>query len=285
MFHPPIYVPASPLVRPLDKKVVIALPWYKSVSPLTAFCVSQLADKRRTDMLMSYGDAFIAHTRNNIADAFLATDAEWLLQIDDDMVVPFGNGNWFQAQTGLNVPEPFASFNAIDRLLSHGKTVVGALYWGRWAGAGAVYGEGHIQSEKTMLKSAPKDLCKPTRWVGTGCLLTHRNVYLDIEAKFPKLARGADGKHGQWYSSSEHSLLDSVNRVHQMLSEGPMTGEKAMKAYEMLDGALLEAKAFSSLAMGEDVQFCVRARQAGHQPFVDLGLVCGHVGSKTYGPQ
>jgi hypothetical protein len=285
VLHPPMNVPASALVRPLDKKVVIALPWYKSVSPLTAFCVAQLADKRRTEMMMSYGDAFIAHTRNNIVDAFLATDADWLLQIDDDMVVPFGNGKWFQAHTGFTIPEPFASFNAVDRLLSHSLSVVGACYWGRWPGANAVYGEGHIKSEKDYLQTAPMNVCKPTRWVGTGCLLTHRRVFTDIEAKFPKLARGADGKRGQWYSSSEHSLLDSVTRVHEMLAVGAMTGEKAMRAYEMLESAMCEAKSNSSLAMGEDVQFCIRAKQAGHQPHVDLGLVCGHVGTSTYGPK
>ena len=35
--------------------------------------------------------------------------------------------------------------------------------------------------------------------------------------------------------------------------------------------------------MGEDVTFCIRAAAAGHQPHVDLGLICGHQGSKIYG--
>ncbi len=34
--------------------------------------------------------------------------------------------------------------------------------------------------------------------------------------------------------------------------------------------------------MGEDVSFCHRANQAGHQPFIDLGLPIFHVGYKTY---
>jgi len=33
---------------------------------------------------------------------------------------------------------------------------------------------------------------------------------------------------------------------------------------------------------GEDVSFCERARIAGHQPFIDLGLPSFHVGYKTY---
>lgn len=35
-------------------------------------------------------------------------------------------------------------------------------------------------------------------------------------------------------------------------------------------------------ATGEDVSFCKRAKQAGHQPFIDLGLPVFHVGYKTY---
>ena len=35
-------------------------------------------------------------------------------------------------------------------------------------------------------------------------------------------------------------------------------------------------------ARGEDVSFCLRAKQAGHQPHIDLGLPVFHVGYKTY---
>ncbi len=278
-------VPNNPSVRALTSRVMIALPWYKAVHPLTAFCVAQLADKRRTELIMSYGDAFIAHTRNNLACAFLESGADWLLQIDDDSIVPFGNARWFNAHTGFNLPEPFASLNALDRLLSHGKTLVGALYFGRWKGANAVYGEGHIDGEKQYSRTAPIDVCKPTRWIGTGCLLTHRSVFLDIEKTFPNLARGADGKLGQWYTSSEHMAMDLIRRTREMLSQGPMTGEKAFKAMEMLTGGEAQARSHSNLGMGEDVQLCTRAKAAGHQPYVDLGLVVGHVGNHIYGPK
>jgi hypothetical protein len=35
-------------------------------------------------------------------------------------------------------------------------------------------------------------------------------------------------------------------------------------------------------ARGEDVSFCIRAKEAGHQPYIDLGLPVFHVGYKTY---
>lgn len=265
------------------KRVMLVCPWHKNVHPITSFCVSQLADKRRTSALLNFGDAFVAHSRNTCADLFLKSDLEWMLTIDDDMLVPFGNAGWFNAYLGYDLPEPFCSFNAIDRLLSHGKTLVGALYFGRWKDGWPVYGEG--KAEVAYARSAPHNVCKRTRWVGTGCLLIHRSVFEDMEKRFPHLARGADGKGGHWFSTSEHHLLDGVHRVYSELAKGAMTGEKALKAFESLGGLLTEAKAKSSLGMGEDAQFCIRAAESGHAPHVDMGLVCGHIGHTVYGPR
>jgi len=35
-------------------------------------------------------------------------------------------------------------------------------------------------------------------------------------------------------------------------------------------------------ARGEDVSFCIRAKEAGHQPHLDLGLPVFHVGYRCY---
>jgi len=273
---------ATPLstVAILQKRVMLVCPWLKHVHPITSFCVAQLADKRRTSSMLNFGDAFVAHSRNTCADLFLKSDLEWMLTIDDDMLIPFGNSAWFNAHLGFELPEPFSRFNAIDRLLSHGKTLVGALYFGRWKNGWPVYGEGKAEVE--YARAAPHNVCKPTRWVGTGCLLIHRSVYEDIERKFPHLGRGPDGKGGHWFSTSEHHLLDGTHRVYNMLGQGPMTGEKALKAFQMLGENLALAKSKSSLGTGEDAQFCIRAAEAGHQPYVDMGLRCGHVGHHVY---
>jgi hypothetical protein len=265
---------------------MLVMPWYKTTNPQTAFCVGQLMDKRRTAALLNFGDAFVVHSRNSCADHFLQSSLDYMLTIDDDMIVPFGNAQWFNAHTGFNFSEPFASFNAIDRLLSHGKSLVGALYFGRYRTANPMYNEGAATAEEgAFARRAPHNLLKPTRWVGTGCMLIHRQVFEDIEKKFPKLARGPDGKGGNWFTSTEHELLDRVNRIRAMLAQGPMTGEKCLKAYELLEAASSAAQNNSSLGMGEDVAFCVRAKEAGHQPFVDMGLCCGHIGTVCYGPK
>lgn len=277
-----VAVPHAASVAFLKNRVMLALPWGKMTHPITAACVAELIDRRRTVTALNFGDAFVAHSRNSIVDLFLKSSCENLLMIDDDMIVPFGHAEWYRSYTGWSsYPDPFASFNVIDRLLSHGKTLVGALYWGRYAKANPVYAEGPREREH-IAADAPCDLVKPTRWVGTGCIMIHRTVFEDIERKFPRLARGADKKGGQWFSSSEHNAMDVIDRARNILSSGPMTAEKALQVYQVLEGGVADVKANSTLGMGEDVQFCTRAKAAGHQPHVDLGIVAGHIGHAVY---
>ena len=276
----PIVVKPPSTVTLLQKRVMLTMPWQKMTNPITSFCVQQLADKRRTSAMLNFGDAFVAHARNKCADIFLQSDFEWMLTLDDDMLFPFGNAKWFNAHLGRDLPEPFASFNAIDRLLSHGKTLIGGLYWGRWKGGGPVYAEGRKEIE--WARKAPFDKIRQTRWIGTGCLLIHRSVFEDIEKKFPYLARGANGEGGNWFSTSEHNVMASLNGLHKMLGDGAMDGEKAMRAYQMTTAMLAETKAKSSLGMGEDAQLCTRALEAGHPCWVDMGLLCGHIGYHVY---
>ena len=289
--HKTAGLPATPVEKPqsiipLSPKVMVALPWQKSTHPLTAFSVAQLLDRRRTASMMSFSDAFVAHSRNTCVDEFLRTESTHILMIDDDMIVPFGNPRWFKSFTGWDwYPEPFASMNAIDRLLSHKKSVVGACYFGRQPEGPPVFSTGANVNAAEHARKGPHDQLLHTNWVGTGCILIHRKVFEDIEKKFPLLGRGPDGKGGQWFTSSEHNLLDGVKRVHTFLSQGAMDGTKALKAYEMLDGLLAKIKTLTPLAVGEDVIFCRRALESGHEVFVDLGLICGHIGHATYGPR
>jgi hypothetical protein len=283
----PVAVLPTNSVVALQNKVMIALPWMKQTNPMTAFCVAQLTDKRRTASLLNFGDAFVAHSRNTCADLFLQSGLEYVLMIDDDMVVPFGNATWFNAHTGFNFPERFAGFNAIDRLLSHKKSLVGALYFGRQPnGSKPVFNEGcSHKAVDADCRKTPRDEIHATKWVGTGCMLIHRNVFLDIEKRFPLLARGPNGMGGHWFSSSEHSAMDGIRKTMEMLSDGPMTGEKAARAHAILSSTQAEARSNSCLGMGEDVSFCVRASISGHQPYVDYGCVCGHAGTYVFGPR
>jgi hypothetical protein len=288
---PPILIPQTRTIQPqnLRRNVTIALPWYKLTNPLTAFSVMGLKDPRRTAISLNFGDAFVVHSRNTLADLFLQSDQEWMLTIDDDMVVPFGNAEWINAFTGMNLPKPYCDFNALDRLLSHGKTLVGALYFGRWRHGCAMFAEGYRdKSLHAYLRKGPRNELKATKWVGTGCMLIHRSVYLDIEKKFPHVARKREAgrRGGNWFTSSEHDLANGVDKALEALDEnrGKWTSDDALAAFQTLTDARARSRHNSSLGTGEDVIFCHRAQAAGHQPYVDLGLICGHVGSEIYHP-
>jgi len=278
----PVFRPETVEIH--GQKIIVAKPWQKTVHPLTAFSVGQLCDRRRTADMLNFGDAFVIHTRNKCAEAFLSSPCEWMLMVDDDMVIPFGDAKWYHKATGFNFPQPFMGFNALDRLLSHKKTLVGGLYSGRYPKSNLMYNEASQPEENAWVRRGPHNMIKPTRWVATGCLLTHRSVFEDIEKRFPRLARGGDKKGGQWFTPTEASLIDRVQMIRDRLLEGgSMTAEKAYKALEGLESALAEARSENPLGTGEDVSFCLRAAAAGHQPYVDVGLVCGHIGHCVYG--
>lgn len=271
-----------------DKKVFCSLISMKQTHPATAFCFAQLLDKRRTSSTLCFGDSFVAHSRNSIADAFLNTDCEYLFSLDDDMIVPFGAGgaDWYRAYTTWDwYPDPFAGFNTLDRLISHRKSVVGGLYFGRYRYGPPVFAEGGNVDMAKLARKSPINEIRKTNWVGTGAILIHRQVFLDIEKKFPQLGRGLDGKGGQWFTSSEHGVMQDLEKLRAMLGTGAMDGPKAFKAYEMVEGMMLKSRQSTNLGVGEDVIFCRRAREAGHEVFVDLGLVAGHVGYACYGPR
>ena len=275
-------VDATPLTE--TRKVYLAMPWYKTAHPKTVFSILSLWDRRRMAASLDYGDAFIAHSRNKLTDHFLKSKLEWYLTVDDDMLLPMGNAALFKSFTMTDMPDKFAGRNTLDRLLSHGKTLVGALYFGRWKHGKPVYAEGASdKAEEAWVRSGPHDVLKPTRWVGTGCMLVHRSVFLDIEKKFPALARNDKGVGGQWFTSSEHDLTKCASQAKEILADESRPFEDRVRAAaELLDQGTRLSGRNAGLGVGEDVIFCRRALQAGHQPYVDCGLVCGHAGENIY---
>lgn len=257
------------------RSVYIALPWYKTTNPRTAFSLMAMLDRRRMAVSLDFGDAFVAHSRNKLADNFLKTKFEWMLMVDDDSVPPFGNAAMYNSFTGFELPDEFAGRHGIDRLLSHGKTLVGGMYRGRWPHSKPIFAEG--PSVQSWIESGPKDELRQTKWVGFGFVLIHRSVLLDIEKKFPHLARKSDGTGGNWFTSSEHDLRHAVTEL--LASNNAPSSD----AWQSLSKALEASNRNSNLGVGEDVQFCRRAFQAGHQCYVDLGCVVGHLGEYCYG--
>lgn len=262
------------------RQVCLLLPFYKSVGNQTTFSLLGLMDRSRMKILMRSGDAFVAHTRNVLVEQFLQTDCEWSFWADDDMIFPIGNAAWFNRVTGFNLPDKFAGLHTINRLLEAKKTLVGGIYAGRTPEGKIMYAEAcRDRNEAAWLKSGPHDQVKPTRWVATGCMLVHRSVYTAISERYPHLDKN-------WFTSSEHDVVKAVDDVLKILSD-TARGINARVDESIL--ALQEAKKISAqqsgLGTGEDIQFCLRASQVGHQPHVDCGLWCGHVGNFCFGPK
>lgn len=269
------------------QRICIVLPCYKQTNPVTEFCLFSMLDRTKMSVMLQFGDAFIAHTRNQLACSFLKSKADWMFTVDDDMVLPCGQAKWFNGVTDFGLPDEFAGMHTINRLLSHQKMLVGALYFGRCRSGKPVYAEGMSEkAEEAYVRRGPHNVCKPTKWVGTGAMLVHRKVFTAIEDKFPHLARNKDGDHGNWFTSSEHDIREAAADSLRVLDDQTVSeAARIQKVKETMSLALHRTKVNSALGTGEDVQFCIRATQAGHQPHVDLGLICGHLGSFAYGPK
>jgi len=282
------------------RKVVILQPFYKAVHPVTHFSILGLLDRGTMGALMRHNDAFIHHARNVLADQFLETGVEWSFWTDDDMVFPFGNAGWFNHFTGFNFPEKYAGKHILNSLLSHNKSLVGALYFGRSAGGKAMYYEAMMGTpdglaENKRAHDAPRDELRAVRWTATGALLVNRQVYLDVRAKFPNLAPQHPTESWHYFTNANDAavtrianLSDTIRVAYEQVREGKLDLSQVEKLLNDTHAQLAETKALdfqnSRTQQGEDQTFGIRAGQAGHQSYVDLSVVCGHIGQTCFGP-
>jgi hypothetical protein len=280
------------------KDVFLAMPSYKTTNPLTLYSILGLWDRAKFGGNIKFNDAYIIHARNLLAHDFLATGLEGCFWIDDDMVVPMGSAGWFNQYTGFNLSGTYAGLHTVNRLRSHGKSLVGALYYGRNPSGRAMYYEALLNTpegnaEDSRAHQAPRDELKATRWFGSGCFYNSRQVLLDIKAQMPHLAPQHPSEPWGFFSNSEDGLLRRMPQAKALVDSAASevkggSGEKAAGLLADLQKLLSEAeedtKRNNRLHQGEDQTFGIRAGQCGHQPYVDMAVVCGHIGSAIYGP-
>ena len=140
-------------------------------------------------------DTMIARSRNMLAQRFLKSNALWSLWIDSDIAAPIANSNWFRWITAsTNIANESCEFDVLERLLSHRKAIVGGVYASR-----RYHGSLVIQPEIKPRSHEDKLLANQIRrgqgqglaaveWLGFGCCLVHREVFLDVQRRFPQLA-------------------------------------------------------------------------------------------------
>ena len=144
-------------------------------------------------------DTMIVRSRNMLAHRFLASNAQWSLWLDGDMAAPINNRDWYKWITGATtVPDAAAQYDVLTRLQIHQKGVVGAVYASR-----KFHGSLVIQPEIRPRGPEDRQLCNEIRrgtaqglaqvdWIGFGCALVHRTVFLEVQRKFPELAPEAE---------------------------------------------------------------------------------------------
>jgi hypothetical protein len=185
------------------KKITVAFPCYKWTNAATAWALLAVGldvSKEKIGFDMELGDAQIHHGRDKLANRFVDSGREWLLFIDDDVIPPVGRASWFRNMgrvTERQFPDKIAGRHVINRLIGHGKTLVGGTYFGRQPGGMPMCAQMHnpqvVQKARNM-----SDEIISMDWVATGCMLIHRNVFLDIQKKFPELAPSKELGRDYW---------------------------------------------------------------------------------------
>jgi hypothetical protein len=145
-------------------------------------------------------ETLLVRGRNMIAERFLRTQAEWSFWVDSDMLLPFGNADWFRDKSKITNlrPDQYA-FDAVQRLMSHRKDFVGAVYAARTEGSQMVMQpdlEPRNENDKKLSDLIRKNEAyglKEVGWLGFGCVLIHRRVFEAIGRTDPEIR---DGKAG-----------------------------------------------------------------------------------------
>jgi hypothetical protein len=144
-------------------------------------------------------DTMIHRSRNMLAHRFLKSGATWSLWIDSDMAAPIKNPQWYKWISGANnIPDEYTDYDVLERLLSSGKAIIGGVYASR-----KFHGQLVIQPEIRPRHQEDKLLCDQIRrgsarglidvdWIGFGCALVHREVFLEVQRAFPQLAPEAE---------------------------------------------------------------------------------------------
>jgi hypothetical protein len=233
------------------RKAMMLTPLNKDINPHVHY--AHMAIMRRQPWLGYFQktNSVLQAARNACAQFFLNSEAEWSLWADGDTIMPFNDPGFFYDKNVLaanptQLPERFARFVAIDRLVSHGKSIVGGFYqqrakFGRVCSPLDLKPNGDPDGIIAQARKQAQDRIVPVEWCATGCLLVHRRVYEDIMAKRPDLASKHEG--------------------------GPFN----FFGHDVGNG-------------GEDAYFGKLAAEAGHQSYLDLGCWCCHLGTAAYWP-
>lgn len=197
-------------------------------------------------------DTQLHHARNTLAMHFLKSEREWSIWFDSDQFLQFGNPAFFRRWTGgaKNIRDEFLIESAIRRLTKHGKSMVGGVYTER--------------SEARTYLIAVEDEQRNPFTPGTFANELHTKGPQNRLMEVPWLAFGCVAIHRQVF-------LDIMEKCPNL---APKVEGRPWNFFTPFEGG----------PHGEDTTFCHWAREAGHQPMLDLGLFAGHIGNHCFMP-
>jgi hypothetical protein len=193
-------------------------------------------------------DTMITRSRNMLAKRFLDSGLTWSLWMDADIAAPINKPDWYRWLTrSETIPDESCRFDFLERLMNHGKAMVGGVYAARqWHGRLVIQPEIHPRSHEDTL------LCNEIRrgtarglrdvdWIAFGCALVHRDVFLEVGKRFPDLAPQSEFAPWRFFQP---------------------TGDE-----------------------GEDEAFCRRVKSCAIPIWLDTQLICGHIGPMCFLPE
>lgn len=256
----------------LRQKISIGLPHYGGFSGVWATQMLQftaaLAQSHTIVEVIASGVMTADHNRNLIVQEFLKSDAEWLFWIDSDTIVPVG---------------------AVERMLSHGRTLVSGLYYGK--------NDPHPPIAYMTYNGAFRPIDKEIRWekgeiievdaTGMGAMLTHRSVFEDILKNYTVFQVEGGGLWpvhnndilGEPFQNGQPNSHEHDGKVYrgQLRSRLiPLTIANAKFPFFMVEHIRTE-----------DMFFFDLAKRVGHTPVLDTSVECTHlrfegIGGKEY---
>lgn len=234
------------------RKVAVLYPVYRTFNPdthFTLFANYAAYGPEKIAMPKPIKGTCIWEARNRMLDkALKIPDCETFLMGDDDMVLPFGQGNNFRQLYDSKTPLKSASFNAISRLMSHPKEigVVGALYFGRHAKGRAQCQIGFSSpAENEKLRKFQYKGLLPMEWVGTGLIRIQRWAVERLKSAID------EGKWPDCKPRSDQGWYGYFNPLR--------------------------------VGVGEDVSFGRRCSEIGIKSYLDTELHCLHMGEQLFG--
>jgi len=245
-FDPTPIHEVRPLYPPtkLEKVMSVIVPSALPPDAKNTACITRMLDKDMALEPESFNSLY--HTRNRAAHKFLESGREWSFWSDSDMVHPCGDAAWFKRTINKpEFPDVYAGLHTIYRLFSHKKKFVSVWYIAKEKRGEVEFQGGNDIAMKQLLARGPSNQIRKTDWVGFGGVLIHREVFTDIIKTQP----------------------NGTVKLPQMRSR---------LRYDYGFFNPIDAD------FGDDISFCHRAREAGHEIYVDLAVNSAHAGSYCY---